>query len=172
MKTSEAVEVLHQLDERGMYVFTKKDLAKFFPSEKAKTVNYFLQRLMLDGFLERVCNGVYLNPLAKSKRENVIEDIAFVLRKDHYSYFSLETVLSEYGDISRFPVNRITLMTTGPDGVFETKYGVIEFTHTKHSFPEIAMKTVYDPDRRWRVATREAAKLDLLRVGRKVPMQT
>ncbi len=172
MKLSDAIRVFSELDQRGIYVFSKVDLEKIFPDEKEKTLEKSLQRLAREGILERVCKGYYVYALAKSKQSHVIEDLAMVLRRGSHSYVSLESMLSEYGDISQIPVSRLTLMTTGPTGIYKTKYGIIEFTHTKRPLSDIVKKTIYDPNRRIRVATREAAMQDLRRVGRNTSMIT
>lgn len=143
-----------------------------FPDEQEKSLEKSLQRLVKDGVLERVCKGIYLNPYAASKKSRVIEDIAAVARSGHYSYISLESMLSEYGDISQIPVSVLTVMTTGPRGTLKTKYGNIEFTHTQRPLNEVFKKTVLAPDRPLRVATRDAARQDLMRVGRNVNMLT
>jgi hypothetical protein len=120
--------------------------------------------------LERVAKGVYLNPMALSKNSHVIEDIAAVLRRAHFSYVSLESMLSEYGVISQVPVRRITLMTTGAKGVYDTPYGTIEFTHTKRRPADIIRRTTAMKNRPLPVALKDAAVQDLLRVGRNTNM--
>ena len=70
-----------------------------------------------------MAKGVYLNPMANSKKSNVVEDIAVVLRRGFFSYISLESILSEYGAISQIPVSRLTLMTSGAKGEYKTPYG-------------------------------------------------
>ena len=79
-------------------------------------------------------------------------------------------MLSEYGVISQVPVRRITLMTTGATGVYDTPYGTIEFTHTKRRPAEIIKRTIVAKDRPLRLATKEAAVKDLVRSGRNVNM--
>jgi predicted transcriptional regulator of viral defense system len=54
-----------------------------------------------DGILQRVAKGVYVSTMARSKKGMVIEDIASVLRRGHFSYVTRESILSEYGIISR-----------------------------------------------------------------------
>ena len=117
-----------------------------------------------------MAKGVYVYAYAKTEGRNIIEDIAAVIRRGSYSYVSLESRLSEYGVISQIPVSRITLMTSGAGGVYHTPYGTIEFTHTKRRPPEIFRRTVAEPGRKLRVATRDAAMQDLLRVGRNTGM--
>jgi predicted transcriptional regulator of viral defense system len=170
MKLTEAIKALRDMDQRGVYVFSKGDIEKLFPLEKDKAFEKSLQRLVHEGILERVSKGVYVNPIANSKKSYAIEDIALVMRRGNYSYVSLESILSEYGDISQIPVSRLTVMTTGPKGIYPTSYGVIEFTHTKRQLTEIMKKTLTAPGRPLRIASREAARQDLLRVGRNINM--
>lgn len=170
MKKMEAIHKLAELDRLGVYVLTKGDLAKAFPAEREKAFEKSLQRLVSDGILQRVTKGTYVNSMAKSIKGNVIEDIAAVLRRGHYSYLSRESMLSEYGVISQVPMSRITLMTTGANGVYDTPYGTIEFTHTKRRPAQLIRRTVGVKGRPLRLATREAALNDLVRAGRNVNM--
>jgi predicted transcriptional regulator of viral defense system len=172
MQLPVAIKAFQELDRNGLYIFSRADIQKMFPEEKEKAMEKSLERLIKVGILERVCKGFYAYALAKSKKNRVIEDIAMVLRRGSYSYVSLESLLSEYGDISQIPVSTLTVMTTGPKGTYKTKYGTIEFTHTKRAISEIFKKTIYDPKRRLRIATREGARQDLLRVGRNLSMIT
>lgn len=166
MKRIEAINKLAMLDRYGVYVLTRSDLAKAFPAEKEKAFEKSLQRLVADGILERVTKGVYINSLARSKRGYVVEDIAAVLRRGHFSYLSRESMLSEYGLISQVPLSRVTLMTTGASGVYDTPYGVIEFSHTKRSTAELIRRTVSMKGRPLRLATKQAALADQIRAGR------
>lgn len=168
MKLTDALKTVNNLDRQGIYIFSHGDIEKMFPNEREKTLEKSLQRLVREGILERVGKGLYLNPLAVSKKSRVIEDIAAVARRGHFSYLSLESMLSEYGAISQVPLSYLTVMTTGAKGLLKTRYGVIEFTHTQRSLQDIAKKTVLAPGRPLRIATLEAAIQDLRRVGRNV----
>jgi len=170
MNKIDAINKLAALDRFGVYVVTKGDLAKAFSQEKDKSLEKSLQRLVSDGILQRVAKGVYVNTLAKSKKGPVVEDIAAVLRRGHFSYVTRESMLSEYGVISQVPLSRITLMTTGANGVYETPYGTIEFTHTKRRPAELIQRTRTVKGRPLRIATRQAAVADLRRAGRNVNM--
>ena len=75
-----------------------------------------LNRLIRAGILKRACRGIYANPQAHSFNGRVIERIAQALRPGKFSYVSLESMLSEYGEISQIPVDRLTVMTTGRKG--------------------------------------------------------
>lgn len=116
-----------------------------------------------------MCRNIYVNPFADISKTNTVESIARALRRGEYNYVSLESMLSEYGAISKIPVSRLTVMTTGRKGVFHTPYGTIEFTHTKRSVIEILQNTMV-VDRPLRIATKETALRDLKRVGRNLSM--
>jgi hypothetical protein len=79
-------------------------------------------------------------------------------------------MLSEYGEISQIPIDRLTVMTTGRRGTYKTPYGVIEFTHTKRPVSDILSHVKQVEGRPLRIADREAAWRDLKRVGRNVRM--
>ncbi|ANS87896.1 hypothetical protein VSVS12_04196 [Vibrio scophthalmi] len=131
-------------------------------------MNETLKRLVKNQILERVARGIYLYTLSKDRfSASTLEFIVKTLRRGEYSYVSLESALSEYGVISQIPVDRLTVMTTGRKGEYKTRYGVIEFTHTKKSVPDI-VDSIRSVGRPLRVATEETAIRDLKRVGRNV----
>lgn len=170
MKKMDLFRKLSELDRRGVYVLARRDIEKLFPEESEKAMEKSLQRMVADGLLQRVAKGLYINPFATSKNRWIAEEIAKALRPHAMSYVSLESILSEYGAISQIPVNRMTVMTTGKSGVVETPYGVIEFTHTKRRAADIVESTLSAKGRPMRIATRQAAMRDLLRVGRNANM--
>ena len=170
MKRMELIRGLAQLDRQGVHVLARRDIEKLFPDEGAKSMDQSLKRMVADGLLQRVARGLYVNPAASSKNRWIAEEIAKALRPGSLSYVSLESILSEYGVISQFPVSRITVMTTGASGLIETPYGTIEFTHTKRGRAEIIKRTLVAKGRPLRIATRQAAVRDLLRVGRNANM--
>ena len=170
MKKMELFRKLAELDRRGVHVLARRDIEKLFPDEGEKALEKSLQRMVADGLLQRVAKGIYINPAATSKNRWIAEEIAKALRPGNMSYVSLESILSEYGVISQIPVNRMTVMTTGKSGMVETPYGTIEFTHTKRSIAEIVKRTLSAKGRPLRIATKQAAVRDLLRVGRNANM--
>lgn len=165
MDQNTALKVFTDWARAGRVVFTLGDLAKLFPDDSRKTLKEAVRRLVRDGLLERACRGVYVFALAPDGISDMIERIAVTLRRGEYNYVSLESALSEYGAISQAPVDRLTVMTTGRKGTYQTPWGVIEFTHTKRSVPDI-LAGIHDVGRPLRVATPEAAWRDLKRVGR------
>jgi hypothetical protein len=96
---------------------------------------------------------------------HTVEQIAKTLRRGEYNYVSLESALSEYGAISQIPIDRLTVMTTGRKGTYQTPYGIIEFTHTKRPVRDI-VQHIRDIKRPLRIATAQTAWRDLKRVGR------
>ncbi|OGT64631.1 MAG: hypothetical protein A3J38_04675 [Gammaproteobacteria bacterium RIFCSPHIGHO2_12_FULL_45_9] len=168
MQRLHAIQVLKSWDKRGVYVFTTHMLAKLFSEDSLKSFHEGLHRLIMSHILRRACRGIYVNEAAACFDGYVIERIARALRFGSYNYVSLESALSEYGWISQIPVDRLTVMTTGRKGVYETPYGTIEFTHTKRSVLDILAQTGVISARPLRIATPETAWRDLKRVGRNI----
>lgn len=165
MKQKIATTTLAHWDKQGRYVYTTKDFTKLFPNDAPKALQEGLNRLVKHGLLERVCKGVFLFSLSSNQNSNTIEEIAKALRRGEYNYVSLESALSEYGVISQIPIDRLTVMTTGRKGVYETPYGIIEFTHTKRGILDI-LNSIVDVERPLRLAKVDVAWRDLKRVGR------
>lgn len=166
MKKLEAIQILREFDKSGKYVFTKHDLTKLFSNDSKKAFDEGLGRLVKANIIKRACRNIYINEQANCFDSYVIEHIAKALRRNHYNYVSLESALSEYGLISQIPLDRLTIMTTGREGIYKTAYGVIEFTHTKRSLADILEHIQTIPTRPLRLAKKETALRDLKRVGR------
>lgn len=166
MTRNELQEALSEWDKRGRYVFSHHDLRRLFPDESAKAFEKSLMRMVGHGLLARASRGIYVNPHASSDDGYAIEHIAKALRPGEYNYVSLESALSEHGAISQIPIDRLTVMTTGRKGTYRTRYGTIEFTHTKRALEDVLESMRAAPNRPLRVATLEAARRDLRRSGR------
>lgn len=170
MKITLAIQMLREFAKRGKFVFTKYDLSTLFPNDNPKTLTESLNRLIKANLLKRACRGIYVNDHALCLDSYIIEHIAKTLRRGEYNYVSLETMLSEYGLISQIPIDRLTVMTTGREGIYKTPYGVIEFTHTKRSATDILKSIKKIAGRPLRVATQHTAVRDLKRVGRNMAL--
>lgn len=171
MKKLHAFNTLQEWDKKGRYVFTRQDLSKVFFNDNPKALTESLKRLVYDGLIIRACRGVYVNPNAHFSLDGyLVEQVAKALRRGEYNYVSLESMLSEYGVISQIPIDRLTVMTTGRKGIFNTYYGVIEFTHTKKRISDILTQISKIEGRPLRVATRELAWQDLKHVSRNIEM--
>ena len=165
MNITSALTTLHELDVKGRYVYTSKNLAKLFSNDSRDAFQAGLKRLVKNRILQRVARGVYVFAYSRNINADTVEEIAKSLRRGHFNYVSLESALSIYGAIAQVPIDRLTVVTTGREGEFKTPFGVIEFTHTKRSVSEITHNIVQtgQPLRR---ATRQTAFRDLKRVGR------
>lgn len=170
MNKSRASALLRQWDLKGRYVFTRRELAKLFAEDNVNTFNVGLNRLVKSGSLVRAARGVFVNPHANSFDSHVAERVAKALRPGEYNYVSLESILSEYGDISQIPIDWLTVMTTGRKGIYRTPYGTIEFIHTSRPVRDIIAQVKEVKGRPLRIASRDAALRDLKRVGRNVGM--
>lgn len=171
MKRMELIGRLAELERRGIFVLAKRDIEKLFPDEDEKSMEQSLQRMVRHNLLVKAARGVYVNPSAAFRNSGwIIEEVAKALRPGKLCYVSLESLLSEHGVISQIPMSHLTVMTTGASGTHETPYGVIEFTHTKRSLPEVLARTVFVKGRPLRIAKKHAAVQDLLRVGRNTGM--
>ena len=165
MTRDELRDRLIQWDDRGRYVWTRRDLAMLFPREPSKTLEMSLRRFSRDGTMHRACRGVYVLPRARSDTGYTVEHVAVALRRGHHSYVSLESALSEYGAISQVPLSVVTVMTTGRSGLVRTPWGTIEFTHTKRPRPAVLAGMV-EIGRPLRFARARTALEDLRHVGR------
>jgi hypothetical protein len=170
MNHRSAAQALRLWDKQGRFVFARRALAKLFAEELSKTFTEGLNRMVRSGLLLRACRGIYVNPHANCFDAHVLERIALALRPGEYNYLGLESVLAEYGEISQIPVDRLTVVTTGRKGSYQTPYGVIEFTHTQRALGDILSHIRSVADRPLRVASKEAAWRDLKRVGRNIAM--
>ena len=166
MNREQAISVFREQDKKGKYIFSNHDLRKHFPDDSYKTFNEGLKRLVKSGVLQHACRNIYVNEESRQLDSYTIERIAKTLRRGEYNYVSLESMLSEYGVISQILIDRITIMTTGRKGIYNTTYGVIEFTHTKRTVKDILENTSKVHERPLRMASKETALRDLKRVGR------
>ena len=165
MDQATAIKRLSHFDQQGRSVFTKRDLAKIFNEDKPKAFQAGLARLVKSNILQRVLKGIYIYALSQNLSANLLEQIAAAVRRWEYNYISLESALSEYNVISQIPVDRLTIMTTGRKGTYQTPFGTLEFTHTKRSVADILDNTI-ERDRPLLIASKQAAFRDLKRVGR------
>ncbi len=152
----------------GQQVFTHSNLATLFPEDSPRTLQAGIDRLVTSGVLARAARGIYVNLLSGSGFRHTLEHIAKALRRGDTSYLSLESALSQYGVISQIPM-RLTIMTTGRKGEFDTPFGTIEFTHTARPHTEV-LSDIHDAGRPLRIAGKHKAYRDLMRVGRNTNM--
>lgn len=168
MKFQEALKRLSGLDNQGAMVFSRNDLGVVF-QEHGETLSSTVKRLTRYGVLKKVANGLYVNAQSKNT-DNLLYRIAQYLRPDDINYLSNESVLCNLSIISQQMLDRITVMTTGRSGVFNTPFGVVEFTHTKRDPVDILKETDRPENFPLRIANKHIAVRDLKRIGRNVNM--
>jgi predicted transcriptional regulator of viral defense system len=171
MRRTDFLRVMDEWDRRGRRVFTLTDLRRLFPDDARFAFRNGIARIAAeeDPLLQRAAKGVFVYMGSHQSWANIQEEVARALRRGHHTYVSLESALSEHGRISQIPLSRLTLMTTGRTGTFETPWGVIEFSHTRRSVAEF-MPSVSDVGRPLPLASAELALDDLRRVGRNLHM--
>lgn len=165
-----ALRRLAELDCKGVKVFARQDLATILECTSAHDLARKIRILMDHAVLQRVAKGIYFNGMSRSSRGYLVEEIACVLRRGHFNYVSLESILSEFGVISQIMISRITVMTTGASGTVDTPFGTIEFTHTKRNIESLHARTRSLKGRPLAIATKHAGAADLRRVGRNTNM--
>lgn len=164
MNLMTAVNTFEKFANQDRNIFLTRDLEILFPDESQKTLQKSVDRLVSANVLKRASKGVYIYSHG-SLGPYPLERLAENIRRGHYNYVSLESALSQYGVISQIPIDRLTIMSTGRSGEFKTPWGVIEITHTKKKPFEIINTTIKGRGP-MRIATKETAVKDLIRVGR------
>ena len=167
MNKSQFMLSLDLWDRQGRRVFTSQDLRKIFSADSEKGLKAQLSRFCAeeDPQISRAIRGVYVNLRSRRPATHLLEEIARTIRRGSHNYISLESALSEHGRISQIPVSRLTVMTTGRSAEYETRWGIIEFTHTDRD-PGEFLTEIEDVGRPLRLARPERALRDLRRVGR------
>ena len=169
MKQTLAIKELQKLDLLGKYVYRKVDLELAF-QESGQTLDSTITRLVKSGILERPAHGVYVYTLSTHSGSHTLELIARQLRRGEMVYESLESALSQWGVISQIPIDRITLMTSGKSGVYQTRFGVIEFVHTKVNPNEIVDHLIQREKHQVPIADKHLAYRNLKSVGRNLDL--
>lgn len=167
MKRTDVSKRLIEADHKSVWAFTPATFGALLGEVNPNYLKLMMKRLTDHDVLTRVTRGIYVNPLARSLPSDVRRGLIRFLRPRQVSYVSLESTLSDAGVISQIPTV-LTCMTTGPPGTFETRWGMIEFTHTDRDIDH--GRDVYRRDDGSLEATIARAVRDLRRVGRNVDL--
>ena len=151
-------------------IFTSMDLAYLSGKNLDSQFTRNLSKITKKGVLEKVCNNLFINPSLPPTSKHILFKIAKIIRWDEFIYVSLESQLSYLGEISQTMINRVTIMTNGRSYLQNTKYGVIEFTHTSRKIGKIKNDLYFDSDLGGFRAAKKRAIQDLKRVGRNLHM--
>ncbi len=131
----------------------------------AKPYNAAFKKYLTDcvhaQILRRVAQGIYECTLTPPDSHTALYQIIKKMRPGFLTYISLESQLSYSGDISQVVFDRVTLMTKGRAGTFNTPYGVIEMTHTKKPIRVLMPNLYFDADIKMYRATTQQAIADL-----------
>lgn len=141
-------------------LFTPADLRCILPEHSDSAFKTLLSRAVKEGYLARICRGLYLYEKANPDRGLILHHAAAKLRPWGLNYLSLETVLSDAGVISQIPINRITLMSSGRSGVIDCgDWGTIEFVKTRQQAEDLVGQLEYDTRARlWRATIPQALR--------------
>lgn len=168
MKLVDAEKILRSF--RGeKRVFRSRELGRMF-GEEGERLRSTLKRLVAAGMLDNIARDLYWHDDPSPSAIPAIEEIAVALRPGELDYIGLESAASLWNVISQIPVDRLTVVTTGREGVFSTPFGIIEFVHTAKSPRDILENTVDYPGHALRLATKSYAVKGLVRAGRSVDM--
>lgn len=91
------IEIIKQMEEKGISLFTLADFAALFSIENKNTLYKRIERLSRKGIIKKIIKGKYLFFLKKPSE--------FTLANFLYqpSYITLESALSFYGIMTGFP---------------------------------------------------------------------
>ena len=170
MTQTELLQMLDSKDKKDLWLFRVADFCAFFPQESEQNVKASLMRHAKNGYIQRICKGLYANPRALSKTR-IFDELSYIanhIRSNALNYLSLETALNEHGVITQIP-NRYVFVSTGESKVFCTPYGIIEYVHTKRKV-NFHKKCFFDEMREIWVANKEQAIADAYAFDRSVDL--
>lgn len=163
MKLLEATAILNNTKRA---FFARRDLVRLF-REPRETAAKTIKRLCEARVLDRVAQGVYQFRYAASPPSaSPLYYLASIIRRGEFVFEALESAAAQWSLISQIPLGRLTLMTTGRSGLFETAYGVIEFVHTSAPLQEIRANVIERDGNPIPLATKAYTRLTLQRTHR------
>ncbi len=141
----QVMNTLGSLVDREHFIFSLSDLSSLLPELSAEAFKALIGRAVKNGFLKRVCRGIYVYPLKDYPKGLLLYKVAARLRAHEFNYISLESVLSDAGVISQIPMNWITLMSSGRSHTVDCgSWGHIEFIHTKRNIATLESHLHFD----------------------------
>ncbi|MBX7491254.1 hypothetical protein K4G58_07205 [Helicobacter sp. Faydin-H64] len=160
--------MLDFFDSLGIWAFRLNNIRMYFKDENEKSLQVALNRHIKNDIIQKCSRGVYINKRAK-KPLFCLESLAGILRDNATFYLSLESLLSELGLISQFP-NRLTFISQGRSGVFNTPYGIIEFVHSAIDAKEFLRDCFFDEKRKIYIASQNRAIKDIYKHNRSIDL--
>lgn len=169
-KSEQLITIFARTVESGGGIHTTAELAFMLNEPPSTAFNKFLSDCVKKGLIRRLANGIFESTVTPPNGDIAIYQISKKLRNNVLNYISFESQLSYLGEISQILIDRITIATKGRSGIFETPYGVIEFTHTKKATNNLFENIYFDPTIKMYRATKEQALADLKNSKRNVHM--
>ncbi|MEZ9903907.1 hypothetical protein AB4343_03555 [Vibrio breoganii] len=154
----------------GGGVLTLAEIAFYLNTQNNIALRKLLTDCVKKGMVRRLAAGIYESTLTPPDPMTAIYKVAKKVRGGVLNYISLESQLSHTGVISQIVMGRVTMMTKGRTGTFETPYGIIEFTHTSRSVDKIVSNIYLDPEIMMYRASNEQAISDLRATKRNLHM--
>ena len=139
-------------------------------NEQGETLRSSIKRLLKAKIIERVARDVYWHLPTCAIGCQPLDEIAVMIRATEINFIGMDSAASQWGVISQIPVGRLTVMTTGREGEFNTRFGTIEFIHTKAAPTEIYRNTVPLQTSPLRIASKRYAVQGLLRAKRSLDL--
>jgi len=169
-KSEELLSAFARAVKAGGGIHSTAELAFMLGVPCNSAFKKFLADSTKRGVIRRVAKGFYESVITPAEPITAIYQLIKKLRSGALNYISLESQLSHTGDISQVMMDRVTVVTKGRSGYFETPHGVIELIHTKQPVNQIASNIYFDHDIKMYRATKEQAIQDLKHCRRNLHM--
>ena len=166
MVSAQLLWSISHISSQGRCAFTAADIKVLEPNKSDGAIEKSLQRLCLAGLIGRACRGVYVLIDNGYPDSRVMEELAALLRPGALNYLSFESALAHAGLMPPTPPRIVTVATTGAKGLYNTLWGVVEFTHVDHVALDISAQTAMRPGGYLSVACDALALLDQAALGR------
>ncbi len=168
MKLLEAQQRFSKL-EQVKNAYRSRDIGLLL-DERGEKLRSSIRRLIDARVIERIARDLYWHPTTAPTRYQPIEEIAALLRFGCICFIGMESAASRWGVISQIPVDRLTVVTSGREGLFCTPFGSIEYIHTKADAFEITANTIEVPDSPLKLATKQYTVAGLKRARRSLDL--
>lgn len=166
MSSNPVQDLLQSITRQGRWLLTHKQVQVMHPNEHEESLRGLISRYIKTGKLVQVTDGLYAVASAEQSQQYKLEQIIPYLRPLWLNYISAESALDEEGVLKRPYREALTVMTTGQSQIYETRYGVIEFTHTDRDVSALKSECRFDRDREIYVAPLSLAIQDLRQLAR------
>ena len=136
---------LEMVADENHFLFSRNELKIFLAGKNEANVNMILSRAVKDGFLERVCKGIFILAKVQFNASLVLPLVASKMRSGSLNYISMESVLAEKSVISQQLMNWLVVVTGGRSGVIGCgRFGSVEFIHTERPIGKVAQHLSVD----------------------------